>query len=229
VDALETRPDFAKAVNEVAPGIIAQEGNRLGATLVHFSTDYVFDGQKATPYSETDTPNPLSVYGRSKLDGENAIRASTDRFVIIRTSWVYGSHGRNFFTAMKSRGRDGNRIAVVDDQRGSPTWSKAIAEACVELGRRIQSRGVQTGIYHLTSEGCCSWYAFAVAIRDGLVRKGYPWRASLAPTSSAEYGLPARRPANSQLSNQKWRTEFGSQLNDWRKDLTLMLEEDGSD
>ena len=160
VDNAESEPDIAMQVNAIAPGILAEEAKRLGALLVHYSTDYVFDGSKKSPYKEEDAPNPLSVYGRTKLDGEQAIAASKCRHLIFRTSWVYSSRGRNFLLTILKAAREKPELRVVDDQFGAPTSSVAIADA---TARVLQVTGPQ-GLYHMTAGGRTSWFGFAQAI-----------------------------------------------------------------
>lgn len=207
VDRAEGESGPAMQVNGVAPGVLAEEAKRLGALLVHFSTDYVFDGEKAAPYIEEDLPGPLNVYGATKLEGERRIAASGCRHLILRTSWVYGANGRNFLRAMLEAARSGRPVAVVDDQRGAPTASPAIAAAAVQcLGKGAE------GLWHLSAAGETTWHGFAEAIL----------RAPVRAISSAQYGARARRPRNSLLDNAKLH-RIGVALPDWRVQLDGVL------
>ena len=214
VDKAESEPASAMQVNGVAPGILGEEAKRLGALLVHYSTDYVFDGEKSGAYAETDTPNPLSVYGRSKLAGELAIAASGCRHLIFRTCWVYGPRGRNFLLTILKAARERPELRVVDDQFGAPTSSGAIAEATkLALGA-----GRGQGIYHLSAAGRTTWHGFALAIVEGAGLK-----TPVRPIPSSEYPVPARRPRNSVLDNSKLKKDLGIALPDWRDGLREVL------
>jgi len=215
VDRAESEPAAAFAVNAAAPGVLAEEAKRLGAILVHYSTDYVFDGQKAAPYVEDDPPRPLGVYGRSKLDGERAIRASGCRHLILRTSWVYAGRGRNFLLTMLRLAAERPELRVVDDQRGAPTWARDIAVATARL-----LADPPEGLFHLTASGATTWYGFACAILQG---------AGLAtpvrPIASSEYPTPARRPANSVLDSGRLRAAAGIVMPAWEEGLAGCLAE----
>jgi dTDP-4-dehydrorhamnose reductase len=226
VDRAETEAAQARAINAVAPGILAEEAKRCGAILVHYSTDYVFDGSKNGPYLEDDVPKPLNVYGSTKLEGEQTIRASGARHLILRTSWVYGRRGHNFLLTMQRLMRERAELKIVDDQIGAPTWSRQIAEATALILAQCLSpaRGADRpepwGTYHLTCGGATSWYGFAQAIAE---LGGYSTR--LTPIPTADYPTPARRPANSRLDNGKLERTFGVRLPDWREVLALCMEE----
>lgn len=214
VDQAETEPDLALLINGNAPGIMAEEAGKIDALLVHYSTDYVFDGAKDSPYHEDDEPNPLSVYGASKLAGERAIRDLECRHLIFRTSWVYGLHGKNFLRTMQRLGREREELQVVDDQIGAPTWSRLIAEATA-----LALRGeAPDGIYHMSCAGRTSWHRFAAAILAA-----QDWRGRLLPIPSRDYPLPARRPANSRLDNHKLHRLLHLALPDWQTALALCL------
>lgn len=221
VDKAETEPPVADAINALAPAILAEEAKRLGALLIHYSTDYVFDGSKAAPYTEDDAPNPLAAYGHSKLAGELAIAASGCRHLIFRTSWVYGLHGANFLKTMLRLGRrsceTGEELRVVDDQFGAPTWTRHLADATALI---LARREVPNGLYHLAGAGETSWHGYADAIfaeaqRSGLMDKS----PVLHRIASANYPLPAPRPANSRLDCAKFRRDFDLALPDWRTGL----------
>lgn len=226
VDKAESESALAMSINGTAPGIMAEEAARLGALLVHYSTDYVFDGTKSSPYTELDTPNPLSVYGRSKLAGEQAITAQASRFLIFRTTWVYDAHGKNFLNTIKRVGAQRPELAIVDDQIGAPTWSREIARATVEIiGRYLECADQErcSGIYHLTAQGHTSWFGFARAAAACGLFAGLEHPPALRAIPSREYPTPATRPMNSVLSNAKLREQFGVQLPDWEVSLRQCL------
>ena len=212
VDRAESERDAAFAVNASAVAVMAGEAKRLDALLVHFSTDYVFDGEKSAPYVETDAPNPLSVYGESKLAGERAVAASGCRHFIFRSSWVYGPGGHNFVYAILAAAKAKPELRVVNDQRGAPTSSAAIAGAIAGIFSSSDFLEKKSGIYHLSAAGQTTWYEFAQEI---LAQKGL--RTPVVPLSSAQYAAPARRPKNSLLDNGKLRATFGVVLADWRQ------------
>ncbi|HEX4798374.1 MAG TPA: dTDP-4-dehydrorhamnose reductase [Burkholderiales bacterium] len=214
VDKAESEPEAAFAVNAVAPGLLAEEAKRAGALLIHYSTDYVFDGAKEMPYVEEDPHNPLNVYGRSKLAGELAVQSVDGSHLILRTSWVYAARGRNFFLTIRRLLKEKSELRVVSDQIGAPTSARALAEATAELLRRhgvAALRGAR-GVYHVTAAGFTSWHGFATEIArlerpNPLVR--------IIPIASSEYPTPAPRPKNSRLSNEKLRRSFGIALPQW--------------
>ncbi|MFJ4114728.1 dTDP-4-dehydrorhamnose reductase [Pseudomonas sp. NPDC089758] len=219
VDQAESEPDTAFAINGQAPGVLAEEALRLGAPLIHYSTDYVFDGEKATPYTEQDVPNPLGVYGRSKLAGEQAIAAVGGEHLILRTSWVYSLHGRNFLLTMQRLLQEKPQLRVVDDQIGAPTWATTIAHSTRLLIERWQAGGAGAwGTYHLTAQGQTSWFGFAQAIGEQLKARGLPC-AELLPIPSSDYPTPARRPANSRLDCSRLAREWGVTLPHWQQAL----------
>ena len=217
VDKAEAEPATAGAINTVAPGILADEAKRLGALLVHYSTDYVFDGAKPTPYIEDDVTAPLSAYGRSKRDGDLAIAASGARYLILRTSWVYGLHGANFMKAMLRLAREHDELRVVDDQIGAPTWTRHLADATAMILARDET---PQGVYHLAAAGETSWHGYAEAIVAearvaGLLEK----LPGVRRITSADYPLPALRPTNSRLDCSRFHRDFGLALPDWRTGL----------
>jgi dTDP-4-dehydrorhamnose reductase len=229
VDRAESEPDLAMKLNGIAPGVLAEEAKRLGALMVHYSTDYVFDGTKDSPYIETDTPNPLSVYGRSKLAGDQAIQATGVPHYIFRTSWVYAARGQNFVRTMLRLGRERSELRIVDDQVGAPTWARFIAEATAQVLRQLgdghKAIGDRAGIYNLTATGAVSWYGFASAIfAEAKVQLGMT-PPKLIPITTAEYPLPARRPANSRLDNSRFSVTFGLTPPPWDKMLKLCMKE----
>lgn len=199
VDQAESEPALAFAINAQAPRVLAEEAERLGVPLIHYSTDYVFDGRKAAPYSEDDAPNPLGVYGNSKLAGELAITEVGGQHLILRTSWVYSQSGRNFLLTMWRLLQERPQLKVVSDQIGAPTWAGTIAASTAALVQRWQGgQAGQWGTYHLTAQGETSWYGFAQAIGEQLKARGLPC-AELLPIPSSEYPTPAQRPLNSRL------------------------------
>ena len=225
VDKAEAEPVAADAINAVAPGILAEEAKRLGALLIHYSTDYVFDGSKTTAYTEDDSPAPLSAYGRSKLGGEQAIAASGVRHLIFRTSWVYGLHGANFMKTMLRLGREWDELRaplrVVGDQIGAPTWTRHLADATAQILARRDAPG---GLYHLAAAGETSWHGFAEAIFAEAQAAGLLEQSPVVHRiTSADYPLPAARPANSRLDCSRFQRDFGLALPDWRTGLTDCL------
>ena len=236
VDRAESEESLAHAVNAVAPGVIAGEALRCGALLVHFSTDYVFDGEKSSPYVESDPANPLSVYGRTKLAGERNIEASGCAHVILRTSWVYGPQGANFLLTMLRLAATRDELRIVDDQRGAPTSSLQIARAVMELftpggpARAVTAADIarvaaRRGLYHATAAGETTWFGFARAIFEARARAlGPTFRPPrLVAIPTREYPTPARRPAYSLLSNARLEHTFGVRLADWRAGLEETL------
>jgi dTDP-4-dehydrorhamnose reductase len=218
VDQAEKEPGLCFAINAHAPRVLAHEAARLGALLIHYSTDYVFNGEKAQPYLESDPIHPVNVYGESKAAGEAAIAEATTRYLVLRTSWVYGAQGKNFLRTMLRLGAERPELRVVDDQLGAPTSAAAIASATARLVEQSLSRA--PGIYHLTAGGSTSWCGFARAIFDAGVLSTQP---RVQPISSADYPTPARRPANSVLSNDKFAHAFGFRLPTWQQQLNEVL------
>ncbi len=216
VDRAESERDAAFAVNGAAPGLLAEEARRLGALLIHYSTDYVFDGGKDTPYVESDSPAPLNVYGASKLEGERAIAASGCRYLILRTSWVYGTHGQNFLLSMLRLGRERPQLRVVDDQIGAPTWAGSLAEMSLALLQDEIAGRAASGLYHATDGGETSWYGFAQEIF-----KHATIETPILPIPTTEYPTPARRPRNSRLNNDKRLAVSSTQMQRaWRESLS---------
>jgi dTDP-4-dehydrorhamnose reductase len=209
VDKAESERDQAFAVNATAPQVLAQEARRIGALLVHYSTDYVFDGEKASAYVEVDAPQPINVYGESKLAGEQAILESGCRHLILRTSWVYGPRGRNFYLTMLRIAKERSELRVVDDQFGAPTSSLTIARATAQL----LPKGA-VGLFHMTAAGETSWYDFARTI---LARAGI--RTPVVPIRTEDYPTPARRPRNSRLDCSRLHATYGILLAPWEEAL----------
>jgi dTDP-4-dehydrorhamnose reductase len=225
VDKAESEPQLAHAINARAPGVLAEEARRVGAVLVHYSTDYVFDGRKRTPYVETDLVNPVNEYGRSKLAGEQAIGAVGCKHLILRTSWVYGPRGKNFLLTMLALAKTRDEIRVVDDQHGAPTTSRYLAQSTLHALRSIPARGVASGIYHLAPSGETTWFAFARAIFSRwAARTGVKVPAVIAIPSSA-YPTPAQRPACSLLATGRMRAAFALEAPPWEELLSRCLDE----
>ena len=223
VDQAESEPESAFAINATAPGVLAEEALALGIPLIHYSTDYVFDGSKSAPYDEDDRPNPLGVYGRSKLAGEEAIRAVGGQHLILRTSWVYSLHGRNFLLTMQRLLQEREELRVVADQIGAPTWAGSIARATAALIQHWRNgQAGPWGTYHLTGQGETSWFGFAEAIAAQLRQQGKPC-ARLEPIASSDYPTPARRPLNSRLDCTRLQQAWDIRLPDWHAALLECL------
>ena len=229
VDKAESDVELATAVNAVAPTILAEEAKQLGSVLVHYSTDYVFDGSKSSPYIEDDVQNPQSVYGKTKFAGEQAIRASGCRHLILRTSWVYGVHGGNFVKTVLRLAKERDELRIVADQFGAPTWARDIAQATVhaliawEMSDWNDELG---GTYHLTAGGRTNWHQYA----EEIVRLARQYDAALEdkalvikPIATHEYPVPAKRPANSMLANDKIRDTFGIVMPEWQDSLAANI------
>lgn len=239
VDKAESEEAVARAINAEAPGVMAEEAKKIGASLIHFSTDYVFDGSKTTPCDEDDPTGPQSVYGRTKLEGERAIQALDVPHLIFRTAWVYATQGRNFLLTILRLATQREELRIVRDQFGAPTLSREIASATTNILAQIcdsegasLSLGDVSGIYHMTAGGETSWYGFTKAILEEatMIEPTTPWFAAatsnlplitrrVIPIGTNEYPTPARRPAYSVLSNARLARIFSLQLPDWRKQL----------
>ncbi|HEY6773110.1 MAG TPA: dTDP-4-dehydrorhamnose reductase [Oxalicibacterium sp.] len=234
VDLAESEPELAMRVNAEAPAVMAEEAKKLGAALIHYSTDYVFDGAKTAAYVEDDVPNPQNVYGRSKLAGEQAIAASGVPHIVLRTSWVYGMRGRNFLRTVQRLAQERDELRIVADQFGAPTWCRTIAETTAHIVMRLQSVSRSagntdiaedvwhdySGLYHLTAQGRTSWHGFTQAIVDHVSTARKP---VVTPIATQDYPLPARRPQNSVLSSDKLMRTFCG-LPDWQTALQLCLD-----
>ena len=239
VDQAENEEAIARAINAEAPALMAEEARRIGAALVHFSTDYVFDGSKNAPYEENDPTNPINAYGRTKLAGENGIRASGAAHLIFRTSWVYATRGRNFLLTILRLATQREELRIVRDQIGAPTRSCEIARATTEILGQLIGEGDDSstlarssGTYHMTAAGVTNWHEFALAILEEASRlpRDTPWLAAatgglplvtrrVSPITTSEYPTPARRSAYSVLSNARLERIFGIHLTDWRAQL----------
>ncbi|MGQ7959913.1 dTDP-4-dehydrorhamnose reductase [Pseudomonas sp. SP16.1] len=222
VDQAEQERELAFAINAEAPRAMADACFELDIPLFHYSTDYVFDGSKSTPYREADTPRPLGVYGASKAAGEQALRISGCDHLILRTSWVYSQHGRNFLLTMQRLLQERGELSVVDDQIGAPTWAGSIAAATAELIAAWQAGNRHWGTYHLTCRGETSWFGFASAIAERLRATGKPC-ARLRPIPSSAYPTPAQRPLNSRLDGNRLEQDWQVRLPDWQVALDQCL------
>ncbi len=223
VDQAESEPDLAFAINAIGPGVLAEEAKTLGIPLIHYSTDYVFDGSKPAPYTEADAPNPLGVYGQSKLAGEQAIAAVGGEYLILRTSWVYASHGKNFLLTMQRLLQEKPQMRIVADQIGAPTWAGSIADSTGALIERWRSgEPGEWGIYHLTAQGETSWFGFAQAIGEHLRQQGKAC-AELEPIPSSAYPTPARRPLNSRLDCSRLQQQWHVSQPQWQDALRECL------
>jgi dTDP-4-dehydrorhamnose reductase len=230
VDKAEGETNLAMTVNARAPGALAAAARRYGALLVHYSTDYVFDGKKAGAYSETDAPNPGSAYGRSKLAGEEAVRDAGADHLIFRTSWVYAARGKNFLRTILRLAAEREELRIVADQFGAPTWARLIAEVTAlalqqDLARR-KLGGFESGTFNLTAAGETSWHGFAGAIIAAARARGAKLMCStVAPITTAEYPLPAARPANSRLAGGRLAERYGLAMPEWDDCVRLCVAE----
>ena len=223
VDQAESEPDLAFAINATSPGVFAEEAAALGVPLIHYSTDYVFDGSKAGAWVEADTPNPLGVYGNSKLAGERAIAAAGGQHLILRTSWVYSLTGRNFLLTMQRLLQEREKLSIVADQIGAPTWAGTIAASTGALIERWRDGAPGAwGVYHLTASGETSWFGFAEAIGQQLINTRKPC-AALEPIASSAYPTPAARPLNSRLDCSLLQRQWGVSQPDWHDALLECL------
>ena len=226
VDKAETEIALATKINADAPGVMAEETAKCGALLVHYSTDYVYEGNKATPYLEDDPPNPQGAYARTKLAGDRAIQAAGGAHLIFRLCWVYGARGSNFMLTMMRLAREREKLRVVADQVGSPTWSRMIAEATAHALRQMRTPDdahALTGVYHLCASGQTNWHGFASAIVDLMPPEEKKCRMVEA-IASADFPTPTKRPAYSVMSCAKLERTFGLRLPDWHDSLRQVLE-----
>lgn len=232
VDTAESQPELAKLLNATAPGILAEEARKLNALLIHYSTDYVFDGEKRSAYEEGDMPDPVNVYGETKLSGERLVQQSGAAHFIFRTGWVYGARGANFMRTILRLAQQQSKLPVVDDQIGAPTWSRTLAQNTALVLRQVlagkewmELAGKLSGVYHMTAAGRSSWFGFAQAILARATEMGLSAvaRCRLVAISTSELPRPARRPQNSILNNQKLVQTFGLRQIPWDEDLELVL------
>jgi dTDP-4-dehydrorhamnose reductase len=226
VDAAESDAQACTRLNAELPDVLGDECKRLGALIVHFSTDYVYDGAKRSPYVETDAPNPLSVYGRSKLAGDEAIEASGAAHLIFRTSWVYSARGKNFALTILRLAREREELRVVNDQVGAPTSAPAIAAGASDVLRALSAEGdlrsAAGGVYHMTAAGSATWFDFAKAVLAADTGASEQRCRTVLPITTAEYPTAATRPAYSVLDNSKLASRFGVRLPNWRDSLEAL-------
>jgi dTDP-4-dehydrorhamnose reductase len=228
VDRAESEPELANTLNALAPGVLAQEAAQLGALLVHYSTDYVFDGSGERPWQETDTPAPLSVYGHTKLAGERRIQAAGVRHLIFRTSWVYGARGGNFAKTMLRLAQERERLTVINDQFGAPTGADLLADVTAHAIRQVLAQPQDCGLYHLAAAGETTWHAYAqhVLAQARLAQPTLSIKATeVAPVPTSAFPTPARRPLNSRLATHPLQTTFGLTLPPWQQGVNRMLAE----
>ncbi len=224
VDKAEGEPDLAKAVNAAAPGSMARACADLGIPVIHISTDFVFDGSKPTPYVEEDPTGPVSVYGQSKLDGEEAVRAAHADHLILRTAWVFSPFGNNFLKTMLRLGAERDELGIVDDQRGCPTSAAGIARAIRSIIDRLKAgEPLQPGTYHYCGDEAVTWFGFASAIFQAAAGR-LPGGVKVKPIGTADYPTPARRPANSVMSCAKIRAVYGIEPDDWRREVSEIVD-----
>ena len=228
VDKAEAEPDLARTLNATAPGVLAQEAARLGAWLVHYSTDYVFDGTGTRPWVETDAPAPLSVYGRTKWEGEQLIAQSGAKHLILRTSWVYAARGGNFAKTMLRLAQERERLTVIDDQWGAPTGADLLADVTAHAIRHLQQCPQDAGLYHCVAAGETNWHLYAkyVLAQAQKAQAAIELKATeVAPVPTSAFPTPARRPHNSRLNTQKLQATFGLTLPHWQQGVARMLQE----
>ncbi|KLR58457.1 dTDP-4-dehydrorhamnose reductase [Diaphorobacter sp. J5-51] len=228
VDKAESEPERARLLNATTPGVLAEEAARLGAWLVHYSTDYVFDGSGSRPWRETDAPAPLSVYGATKLEGERLIQQSGCRHLILRTSWVYAARGGNFAKTMLRLAQERERLTVIDDQWGAPTGADLLADVTAHAIRHLQQRPQDGGLYHCVAGGETTWHSYAKYVVEharqaqsaiNIIAK------EIAPVPTSAFPTPARRPHNSRLDNARLQAAFGLRLPPWEQGVARMLTE----
>ena len=231
VDKAESEAELARQINAVSPGVLAEEARRLGAAFIHYSTDYVFDGCKGAPYTESDALHPLNVYGQTKLEGEQAVQAAGGAYLILRTSWVYSLRQGGFVTKVLQWAREQETLRIVDDQISSPTWARMLAEATALIIAQGQNDPVgylteKAGLYHLAGSGACSRYEWAQAILELDPKKSEQKVRQLLPAKSSEFPTPAERPLVSVLECGKFEQVFGLRLPEWRGALKLAINRD---
>lgn len=228
VDKAESEPELARTLNALAPGVLAQEAHKLGAWLVHYSTDYVFDGSGSQPWIETDTPAPLSVYGQTKLEGEQLIAAHCSRHLIFRTSWVYAARGSNFAKTMLRLAQERERLTVIDDQWGAPTGAELLADVTAHAIRQAMAQPQDAGLYHLAASGETTWNGYAKHVIAQAERAHSAIKIianEVAPVPTSAFPTPARRPHNSRLNTGKLQATFGLSLPAWQQGVDRMLAE----
>ncbi|QIL70237.1 dTDP-4-dehydrorhamnose reductase [Diaphorobacter sp. HDW4B] len=228
VDKAESEPDFARKLNATTPGLIAQEAAKLKALLVHYSTDYVFDGSGDKPWAETDATGPLSVYGSTKLEGEELIRASGAKHIILRTSWVYAARGGNFAKTMLRLAQERDRLTVINDQFGAPTGADLLADVTAHAIRHLANKPEDGGLYHCVAGGVTTWFDYAKFVIEQAqkIKPELQIKATdIAPVPTSAFPTPAKRPNNSRLNTAKLQSTFGLTLPHWQHGVQRMLTE----
>jgi dTDP-4-dehydrorhamnose reductase len=229
VDRAESQPELARAINSTAPAVFGEEAQRINAWVIHYSTDYVFDGTSSRPYRETDATNPLNVYGLTKRDGDVALQQSNAQHLIFRTSWVVGAHGNNFAKTMIRLATERESLSIVADQFGAPTSAALLADITALIVARAQREGLDAfpfGLYNLTAGGVTTWHAYACFVLEQALQAGVPLQVQpqmIKAITTAEYPLPAQRPANSQLDTSLFRSTFGLELPEWQNGMHHIL------
>lgn len=228
VDKAETEPDLARALNATSPGVVAEAASQVGALMVHYSTDYVFDGSGEQPWRETDATGPLSVYGRTKLEGEQLVAAAGPRHLIFRTSWVYAAHGGNFAKTMLRLAKERDRLTVINDQFGAPTGAELLADVTAHAIRDTLRAPEKAGLYHLVAGGVTSWHGYARFVLEQAQAAGSALKAgpgAIDPVPTTAFPTPAVRPTNSRLDTAKLQQVFGLRLPEWQQGVARMLRE----
>lgn len=228
VDKAESEPALARTINATAPGVLAREAAALGATLVHYGTDYVFDGSGSKPRAEDAPTGPLSVYGATKLEGEDAIRASGCRHLILRTSWVYAARGGNFAKTMLKLAAERDQLTIIDDQFGAPTGAELLADVTAHALRTLAARPELAGTYHAVAGGETHWHGYATHVIEWARARGHALKVApdqILPVPTSAFPTPARRPLNSRLDTRKLREAFGVTLPPWQQGVERMLAE----
>jgi dTDP-4-dehydrorhamnose reductase len=228
VDKAESEPEIAREINAIAPGVMAEEAKRLNAAFIHYSTDYVFDGQKGSPYVETDIPNPLNVYGKTKLEGEQIVQDIGGAYLIFRTSWVYSMRQGGFVTKVLQWARQQETLRIVDDQFGSPTWARMLAEASSQViaqgcGEPVEYIKNKKGLYHLAGGGSCSRFEWGKEMIEFDPKKEEQLAQIIVPAKSIEFTTPVTRPENTGLECAKFSDSFSIRLPDWKESLRIMM------
>jgi dTDP-4-dehydrorhamnose reductase len=228
VDKAESEPQLAETLNAAAPGVLAQAAQKLGAALVHYSTDYVFDGSGTQRWKETDAPAPLSVYGRTKLEGEQQVLRHCDRALIFRTSWVYAARGGNFAKTMLRLAGEREKLTVIDDQFGAPTGAELLADITAHAARALAADPELAGLYHVAAAGETTWNGYARFVIEEAARRGVALKAkpeAVEPVPTSAFPTPARRPLNSRLDTSRFQAAFGMRLPPWQQGVSRMLTE----
>lgn len=228
VDKAESEPELARTINALAPGVLAEAAQRVGATFVHYSTDYVFDGSGTQAWTETDATNPLSVYGKTKLEGEQLVAANCAKHLIFRTSWVYAAKGGNFAKTMLRLAKERDALTVINDQLGAPTGAELLADVTAHAIRSLQLNPEQAGLYHLVAGGETSWHGYAQFVIDHARQAGVELKTSqqaIAPVPSSAFVTAATRPLNSRLNTSKLQSTFNLTLPTWQQGVARMLTE----